>query len=92
MHRLLGLEAEHKPLPGYEPALNDVLAYLHKVCIILNVQCYPTLSIVAECYGCLHGHGLQVKGSKGDRDRNMRKLIYSLLSSEGSLTAQRVLY
>ena len=39
MHRLLGLEAEHKPLPGYEPALNDVLAYLHKVCIILNVHC-----------------------------------------------------
>ena len=39
----------------------------------------------------IHGlHGLQVKGSKEDRDKNMRKLIYSLLSTEGSFTAQKV--
>lgn len=31
LHRLLDLESEHKPLPGYEPALSDVLAYLPKV-------------------------------------------------------------
>ncbi len=31
LHRLVSLEAEHQPLPGYEPAVNDVIAYLNKV-------------------------------------------------------------
>lgn len=32
LHRLLHLESEYKPLPGFEPALNSVLIYLQKVC------------------------------------------------------------
>jgi len=52
LHRLLGLEAEHKPLPGYQPALNDVLAYLHKVwianCSLLACRPHLLHNAVAE--------------------------------------------
>ena len=40
MEALVKLEARYGQLPGFSPAINDVLAYLKTVCSYMMYRCY----------------------------------------------------